>query len=71
MNERSLLLNNVIKLYLTSAIKLFLYGDDSLDLVTITVIVNASVDFILLSKRFDEPFYRIIIYVVNNTLKKL
>ena len=71
MNERSLLLNNVIKLYPTSVIKLFLYGDDSLDLVTVTVILNASVDFILLSKRFHEPFYRIIIYGVNNTLKKL
>ena len=55
INERSLHLNNVSGLTKeklpssdTSVIKLFLYGDDSLDLV-----------------------YRIIIYVVNNTLKKL
>ena len=52
-------------------IKLFLYGDDSLDLVTSTLILNTSVDFILSSKRFDGPFYKIIIYVANNTLKKL
>ena len=55
----------------TSVIKLFLYGDDSLDLVTNTLILNASVDFILSSKGFDGPFYGIIIYVVNNTHKKL
>ena len=54
-----------------SVIKLFLYGDDSLDLVTSTLILNASADFILSSKRFDGPFYRIIINVVNNTLKKV
>ena len=78
INERSLHLNNVSGLTKeklpscdTSVIKLFLYGDDSLDLVTSTLILNASVDFILSSKRFDGPFYRIIIYVVNNTLKKL
>ena len=55
----------------TSVLKLFLYGDDSLDLVTKTLILNASVDFILSIKRFDGRFYRIIIYVLNNTLKKL
>ena len=78
INERSLHLNNVSGLTKeklpscdTSVIKLFLYGDDSLDLVTSTLILNASVDFILSSKRFDSPFYRIIIYIVNNTLKKL
>ena len=78
INERSLQLNNVSGLTKEklpscdmSVIKLFLYGDDSLDLVRSTLILNASVDFILPSKRFDGPFYRIIIYVVNNTLKKL
>ena len=78
INERSFHLNNVSRLTKeklpscdTSVIKLFLYGDDSLDLVTSTLILNASVDFILSSKRFDGPFYRIIVYVVNNTPKKL
>ena len=78
MNEISLLLNNVSGLTKdkllscdTSVTKLSLYGDDSLEVVTNTVILNAWVDFILSSKRFDGPFYRIIIYVVNNTLKKL
>ena len=52
-----------------SLINLFDYGDDSLDLVTSALILNASVDFISLSKRFDGPFYRIIIYVVNKLLK--
>ena len=35
--------------------KLLLYGDDSLDLETNTLILNASVDFILSSKKFDGP----------------
>ena len=55
----------------TSAIKISLYDDYSLDLGTKTLILNASVDFILSSKRFDGPFFRIIIYVVNNSLNKL
>ena len=62
VNERSLLLNNVSRLTKdklpsrdTSVIKFLLYGDDSLDLVTNTLILNASVDFILSSKRFDGP----------------
>ena len=40
----------------TSVIKLLLYGDDSMDFVTNTLILNASVDFILSNKRFDAPF---------------
>ena len=36
-------------------VKTFLYGDESLDLETNTLISNASVDFIKLSKRFDGP----------------
>ena len=78
INERSLHLNNgsgLIKEKLpsgdTSVTRLFLYGDDSLDLVTSTLILNASVDFILSSKRYDGSFYIILIYVVNNTLNKL
>ena len=53
INERSLLLSNTSRLTKdklpscdTSVIKLFLYGDDLLDLVTNTLILNASVDFI-------------------------
>ena len=67
INWRSLLLNvsgltkNKLPSCDTSFIKLFLYGDDSLDLVTNTLILNAFADFILSSKRFDGPFYRIII----------
>ena len=55
----------------TSVIKLLLYGDNSLDLVTNTLILNVSVDFILSSKRFEGPFCIVIIYVVNNSLIKL
>ena len=75
MKERSLHLNNVSGLTKgklpscdTSVIKLFLYGDDLLDLATSTLILNAFVDFISSSKRFDSPFFRVIIYLVNNTL---
>ena len=70
INERSLDLNNISGLTKeilsfcdTSDIKLFLYGDDSLDLETSTLILNASVDFISSSKRFDCPFYFIYIYI--------
>ena len=49
----------------TSVIKFLLDGDDSLDLVTNALILNASVDFILSGKRFDG------LYVVNNSLIKL
>ena len=38
-----------------SVIKLLLYGDDSSDLVTNTLILNTSVDFISSSIRFDGP----------------
>ena len=61
-NERSILLNNVStinKNSLTSCdasiVKLLLNGDESLDLETNTLILNATVDFILSSKRFDGP----------------
>ena len=58
-NERSILLNIVPTINedsLTSwdatIVKLLLYGDKYLDLVTNTPILNATVDFILSSKRF-------------------
>ena len=37
-----------------STVKL-LNGDESLDLETNTLILNATVDFVLSSKRFDSP----------------
>ena len=53
-NEKSLLLNNVLRLTKdklpscdTTVITPLLYGDDSLDLVTNNLILNASVDFIV------------------------
>ena len=59
-NERSILLNIVSKINKNSLIscdatnvKLLLPGDESLDLVTNTLILNATFDFILSSKRFD------------------
>ena len=61
-NEGSILLNIVSPINessLTSCdatiVKLLLYGDESLDLKTNTIIVHASVDFILSSERFDGP----------------
>ena len=39
----------------TSVVKLLLNGDKSLDLETNTLILNATVDFILSSGRFDGP----------------
>ena len=64
INERSPLLSNVSRLTKdqlpscdTSVIKLFLYGDDSLDLLTNTLILNASFDFILSSRKFDGPLF--------------
>ena len=55
----------------TAVIKLLLYGDDLIDSMTSTLILNASVDFILTSKRFDGPLYRKIIYTASNSLIKL
>ena len=61
-NERSILLNIVStrnKYSLTSSVativKLLLCGDESRDLMTNTLILNASVDFILSIKLFDSP----------------
>ena len=55
----------------TAVIKLLFYGDDLIDSMTSTLILNASVDFILTSKRFDGPLYRKIIYAASNSLIKL
>ena len=59
-NERSVLLNNVSTINKNSLttcgatiVKLLLYGDELLDLVTNTLSLNATVDFILSSKSFD------------------
>ena len=61
-NERSILLNIVSTINessLTSCdasiVKLLLNGDESLDLETNTLILNATVNFILSNKRFDGP----------------
>ena len=61
-NETSTLLNIILtinKNNLTSCdatiVKLLLYSDDLLDLATNTLILNASLAFILSSKRFDGP----------------
>ena len=63
-NERSLLRKNLSRLTIDklpscdiSAIELLLYGDDSLDLITKTLILNASVNFILSSKRFEDALF--------------
>ena len=62
INKISLLLNHIWRLTKdklhpcnTLAIKFLLYGDDSLDLITNTLILNTFVDFILSSKRYDGP----------------
>ena len=59
-NERSILLNIVSGLNKdiwtssdTTFVKVLLHGDKSFDLVTNTLILNAYVDFLLLSKMFD------------------
>ena len=59
-NERSILLNIVSRLnkdIWTSSdatfVKVLLHGDKSFNLVTNTLILNAYVDFLLLSKMFD------------------
>ena len=63
INEKTLLLNGVSRITkdaLSSCeiafVKLFLYGDDSFDSAINNLIPNASLEFILSSKRFDGPF---------------
>ena len=62
INERTLLLNDVSRITKdalpsceTAFVKLLLYGDDSFDSATNTLILNASIEYILSSKRFDGP----------------
>ena len=62
INERTLLLNDVSRITKdalpsceTAFVKLLLYGDDSFDSATNTLILNASLEYILSSKRFDGP----------------
>ena len=78
VNEGSLLPNNVSRLTKdklpscdTSVIKLLLYGDNLLDLLTNTLILNASIDFILSSIRPDGPLLYDYYNVVNNNLIKI
>ena len=40
-------------IFCDAAVKLLLHGDESLDLVADTLMLNTSVDFILSSKRFE------------------
>ena len=61
-SERSTVLNfvstineNSLTPYDATVVKLFLYGDESLELETNTPILNASVEFILSSKIIDGP----------------
>ena len=61
-NKRSIFLNIVSKTNEsnltscdTSVVKILLNGDESLDLETNTLILNATVYFILSSRRFDGP----------------
>ena len=62
INERTLPLNDVSRITRdalpsceTTFVKLFLYGDNSFDSATNTLISNASVEYNLSSKRFDGP----------------
>ena len=62
INERKILLNDVSKTtkdalpFCEAAfVKLFLYGNDSFDQATNTLILNASAQYILSSKRHDGP----------------
>ena len=59
INEKTLPLTNVLRITKDkyhcgiTVIKFLLYGDNSLDSVTDTLILNASVGFILSRKRFN------------------
>ena len=63
-NERTVLLNDVSSITKdelatgeTIFVKLLLYGDDSFDSATNTLILNASDEYISSSKRFDGPLF--------------
>ena len=55
MNTVSTINENSLTSRDASIVKLLLNGDESLDLETNTLILNATVNFIFSSKRFDGP----------------
>ena len=55
LNIASKIIRNSLHSCDATIVKLLLYGDESFDLVTNTLKINASVGFILSSKRFDRP----------------
>ena len=55
MNTVSTINENSLTSRDASIVKLLLNGDESLDLKTNTLILNATVNFIFSSKRFDGP----------------
>ena len=62
INERTLLMNDVARITKdvlpyceTALVKLLLYSDNSFDSATSTLILNASLEYILSSKRVDVP----------------
>ena len=62
INKRTLLLNDVSRITKdalpsceTTFVKLLLYDDDSFESATNTLILNASLEYILSSKIFDDP----------------
>ena len=62
INERTILLNDVSRITKnalpsceTVFVKLLLYGEDSFDSATNTLILNASLEYVSSSKRFDGP----------------
>ena len=73
MNERTLLLNDVSRITKDSLsscestfVKLLIYGDDSFASAINTFILNASVECILSSKRFDGALlYIFVIYTLS------
>lgn len=63
INQRTLLINNVSKITKdalpsceTLFVELLYHGDDSSDSVTMTLKLNASIEYILSNRRFAGPF---------------
>ena len=55
LNIASKIIRNSLHSCDATIVKVLLYGDESFDLVTNTLKLNASVDLISSSKRFDDP----------------
>ena len=55
LNDVSRITKDTLPACETAFVKLLLYGDDSIDSVTNTLILNASLEYLLSSKRFDGP----------------